>query len=85
MKKRRKRQFAAVWEGCGFLPLIEVHRSGKTVIYGCKAMLDFSEECMEFRTVGGRIAVSGNALRLYDYCDETAVIVGEVFKIERIR
>ena len=82
MRKRRKRQFAAVWEGCGFLPLIEVHRSGKTVIYGCKAMSDFSEECLGFKTAEGQILLFGCSLRLLDYCNETAVVVGKILRIE---
>ncbi len=84
MSKRRKKRSLAIWSGCDWLPMIEVHRSGKTVLYGCKSMSEFSDECMGFSTPEGEIMIYGPTLTLLDYCDETAVISGKILRIELI-
>ncbi len=82
VSRRNKKIHHAYIDTGSYFPTIEVYGSGKVMLHGCQALLDFSEECLGFCMKKGQILIYGRQLRLVDYCDQTAIICGEILRIE---
>lgn len=62
--------------------IITVSANREVSVDGCRGVIDYNENLIKLRVVGGTITVYGTTLNLAELSDRAAVITGTVSNIE---
>ena len=62
----------------GSIPVVELKGNAEATVYGCRKVVDYSCECVKFKTVKNVVIICGSDLLLSDFTAGTVSVCGNI-------